>query len=75
MTSLGQNTGNTRQLLAFLYQQPSVRANVVADHLDVTYATAMILIRDVEDLGILEETTGRQRNRRYLFAECVNLFT
>lgn len=74
VTNLGKKAGNARQLLRLLYQQPSISAKVTADHLDVTHATAMSLIRDFEDLGILEETTGRQRNRRYLFAEYVNLF-
>jgi len=40
----------------------------------VTHATAMSLIRDFEDLELLRETTGRDRNRRYLFADYVDLF-
>jgi DNA-binding MarR family transcriptional regulator len=47
----------------------------VAEHLDVTHATALSLLDDFVDLGLLEETTGRQRNRRYLFADYVELFT
>lgn len=73
-TNLGRKAGNARRLLKLLYKQPSIRAKDVAEHLDVTHATAMSLIRDFEDLGLLEETTGRQRNRRYLFEEYVNLF-
>lgn len=73
-TSLGRKAGNARRLLKLLYKQPSIGAKDVVEHLDVTHATAMKLIRDFEEFGILKETTGRQRNRRYLFAEYVNLF-
>jgi len=46
----------------------------VADYLGVSYPTAASLVSDFEDLGILDETTGQQRNRRYLFREYVELF-
>jgi hypothetical protein len=42
--------------------------------LDVSYPTAASLVSDFEGLGILDETTGQQRNRRYLFREYVELF-
>jgi len=73
--SLGQKAGNARTLLALLYRQPSVRVKDVADHLDVSYPTAASLVDDFEDLGILHETTGKERNRRYLFREYFELFT
>ncbi|PSQ97652.1 MAG: cell filamentation protein Fic [Bacteroidetes bacterium SW_9_63_38] len=73
--SLGRKAGNARRLLTLLYQQPFVNAKDVTDHLDVTHATALSLLDDFEDLDLLEETTGRQRNRRYLFSEYVDLFT
>ena len=73
--SLGQKAASARRLLTLLYRQPSVRAGDVADHLSVTHPTAMSLLRDFEELGLLQETTGNQRNRRYLFAEYFDLFT
>ena len=73
--SLGRKAGNARRLLTLLYQQPFVNAKDVAEHLDVTHATALSLLDDFEELELLDETTGRQRNRRYLFAEYFNLFT
>jgi hypothetical protein len=41
----------------------------------VTPKTARSLIQDFEDLGILTETTGQQRNRRYVFDAYLSLFT
>jgi Fic family protein len=72
--TLGQKAGNARQLLTLLYRQPSVRANDVADHLDVSHPTAMSLLRDFEQLGILRETTGKARGRRYRFDDYLDLF-
>lgn len=73
--TLGQKAGNARKLLTLLYRQPSVRVKNVADHLEVTYPTAASLVEDFEELGILHETTGNARNRRYLFREYFDLFT
>jgi len=73
--SLGQRAANAQNLLKLLYRQPSVQVQDVADHLDVSYPTASTLVSDFEDLGILDETTGQKRNRRYLFREYVDLFT
>jgi len=73
--SLGQRAANGQSLLKLLYRQPSVQVQDVADHLDVSYPTASTLVSDFEDLGILDETTGQKRNRRYLFREYVDLFT
>lgn len=73
--ALGQKASNARKLLALLYRQPSVQVKDVAEHLDVTYPTAASLVADFEDRGILHETTGNARNRRYLFREYLGLFT
>ena len=76
ITTLGRKAANARTLLTRLYREPYVRsAKNVAEYLDVTPKTARSLLQDLEDLGILEETTGKQRNRRYVFAEYVDLFT
>ena len=76
ITTLGRKAANARTLLTRLYREPYVSsAKNVAESLDVTPKTARSLLQDLEDLGILEETTGKQRNRRYVFAEYVDLFT
>ncbi|MEX0600750.1 MAG: hypothetical protein WD205_08925 [Rhodothermales bacterium] len=76
VVTLGAKAGNARKLLALLYRQPYVRAaSDVAEYLDVTPKTARSLIHDLEALGILRETTGNERNRRYLFSEYFELFT
>jgi Fic family protein len=72
--TLGQKAGNARRLLALLYRQPSVRAKDITKHLGVSHPTAMSLLRDFEELGILRETTGKERGRRYRFDDYLDLF-
>ncbi len=72
--SLGAKAGNAHRLLALLYRRPYVGAGDVAAGLDVAHPTAMSLLQDFERLGIVEETTGNKRYRRYLFKEYFDLF-
>ena len=39
-----------------------------------TYANANTLMQKLVDLGILEETTGRERGRRFRYGPYVDLF-
>ena len=42
--------------------------------LETSQPTALSLTNQFVDLGILRETTGRRRNRIFLFAEYLTLF-
>ena len=49
-----------------IFDVPYVTAAGIAKRLDVTFPTAQKAIDDLTRAGLLEETTGRQRNRVYL---------
>lgn len=53
-------------LLDALFANPHLDVQRVKRLLDVSDATARRLLQQLEDLGILRETTGLQRGRRYL---------
>ena len=72
--SLGKRAANAMRLLDFLYLKPVVTGNSVAKHLGVTQPTADRLLSDLQMLGILQELTGRQRNRVFHFEEYYRLF-
>lgn len=61
-------------LLDLLFQQPLVNANLVQDRLGVAYNTANRLLGQLEELGIVNEITGEQRNRRYAYSPYIALF-
>jgi Fic family protein len=71
---LGKKIKIAQQLLQYLYGQPIVDSGDVADILQVSSSTALRLIDDFINLGILQEQTGYRRNRIFVFTEYLNLF-
>ena len=64
-------SGNLRDLIEFLFEQPIVAATDVSDRLGVTTRGANQLILRLVDRGLLVEITGRQRNRRFAAREII----
>ena len=52
-----------------LLETPYLDVNEAADWLDVQYPTAARQVERLEDDGVLQEVTGKQRNRFYRAAE------
>ncbi len=64
-----ERSGNILELVMRLFEDPYLDVNTAADWLDVEYSTANRLIGQLEDDGILEELTGKDRNRFYRASE------
>ena len=65
---------NSLRLLDLLFEYPLVNVAFVRDRLGVSFVTANRLVEQLEQLGLLDETTGAQRNRRYRYTPYVALF-
>jgi len=65
---------NSLELLDLLYQWPLLNVNFVKDKMGASFYTANKLIESFERLGLLDETTGGQRNRRYRYTLYMDLF-
>ncbi|MDG9927895.1 MULTISPECIES: Fic family protein [unclassified Pseudomonas] len=72
--TLGKRAENAKKLLLHLYQRPMVSIGDVSEILDVTHPSAAALVKQLEGLDILVETTGYGRNRLYLFHRYFDLF-
>jgi Fic family protein len=72
---LGKRAKHGKELLQFLYSQPVVDREVVQKNLELSTSTASRLLGDFVNLGILRETTGYLRNRRYAFREYLAIFS
>ena len=72
--TLGKRAENAKKLLLHLYQRPMVSIGDVAGVLEVTHQSATALVKQLESLDILVETTGYGRNRLYLFQRYFELF-
>lgn len=71
---LGKRATKGQALLRHLYSHPAMSANEIASRLDITHQSASSLIRTFEKIGILHETTGRKKDRLFVFAEYLALF-
>lgn len=73
-TGLGKRGPNARAGLNLLYRNPIVTAGDLMQGLSVSSPTANALIKDFERLGILQESTGRQKGRVFIFDRYLELF-
>ena len=60
-----ERSENILELVMRLFEDPYLDVNTAAEWLDAEYSTANRLIGQLEDDGILEERTGKERNRFY----------
>jgi Fic family protein len=65
---------NELRLLDLLFQRPLINALFISQQLDVTDVTATRLIDRLGKLGLLDETTGKKRNRVYRYIPYWSLF-
>ncbi|MCF6211537.1 MAG: Fic family protein [Gammaproteobacteria bacterium] len=66
---------NAQKLMQYLYQSPFVNIKQVAQLLTVNINTAAAMVDDFVKHGILNELTGRRRNRTFCFSEYVLIFS
>jgi len=71
---LGKKEKLAKNFLNYLYSQPLVDGAEVAECLKVNISTALRIIDDFVNLGILHEITGFKRKRLFVFREYLNLF-
>jgi Fic family protein len=72
---LGKRARKGQDLLRHLYSQPIMSANQIAASLEITHQSASSLIKAFEEMEILRESTGRKKNRLYVFSDYLHLFT
>jgi cell filamentation protein, protein adenylyltransferase len=74
-SQMSHGGGTATQFLELLYARPITTVGLVAQRLNLTYRAANTLVARFIDLGILQETTQQRRNRRFAYAEYLNMFT
>lgn len=72
---LGKRLELGHAFLKELYKNPVTTAADTAERLNISNATAIRLIAEFEQLGILSEQTGFRRNRLFIFQEYIALFS
>ncbi len=72
---LGGSIGSGLALLDALYMRPIVTVPRVADITNLKYPNANNLVNRFEELGLLHETTGQRRNRRFAYKPYLDLLS
>ena len=74
LENIGKKATNGQKLLELLYSNPKVNSKIVCENLGITPATANGLLKAFVEIGILEEKTGFNRNRYYVFEDYIKIF-
>jgi len=72
--NLGRVAGNGHRVLEHLYEHPIVSVGDVQELIGMSYQAANDLVIRMVNSGILNEMTGRVRNRRYIYQSYADLF-
>ena len=73
-SALGRRAGNALAVLDMLLRKPVISSQSIERALGVSQPTASALVRNLVDARLLVEMTGKQRNRRFAYAEYLMLF-
>jgi Fic family protein len=73
--NFGRAAGNGLRILEKLYRSPYISIPQVRDALDITYPPAAELVHRFVDAEILNEITGRERNKFYQYSSYIHLFS
>ncbi len=73
--TFGKKAHNASKLVEYLYQKPIVTVNDVVEALGVSKPTANTLVKEFESKGVLQEVTGYQRNKHFLFTEYLEIYS
>jgi Fic family protein len=71
---LGARAANAQKIMHYLYQKPVANVQRVAEATGIASTTAYRMLVELEKLGIIEEITGYQRGKLYVFKEYLNHF-
>lgn len=70
----GKRAVNAQTLLRHLYKTPTITINQAASLLDVSHQAAASLIKKLAGDEVLQEYTGYQRNKVFMFSRYIELF-
>lgn len=69
-----KRSGKGLVLLEYLFTNPVIGVDDVAQKCGVTYASANALTEKMAQMQLLREETGQRRNRRFVFREYLDIF-
>lgn len=74
LNEMGRRSGNAIALLESLYFKPIFTVEHAEATTGLSYPNANTLIKDLSDMGLLQEITGQKRNRAFSYAPYLRVF-
>jgi len=71
---IGNRSGDSKKVIDYLYTQPVIGVSRVGGIIQKSNVTAYKLLNTLEEIKVLKEVSGAQRNKLYVFNEYINLF-
>lgn len=74
LINYGKRVQNATKIINSMYSRPIMSVNEIASETNISYQAANNIVKDLMNLGILDEITGAQRSKIYVFDEYLRLF-
>jgi Fic family protein len=74
LNTMGRRSGNAIALLESLYFRPIFTVEHAEKITNLSYPNANTLIKDLSDIGLLQEITGQKRNRAFSYEPYLTVF-
>jgi len=74
LDKMGRRSGNAIALLESLYFKPIFTVDHAESVTSLSYPNANNLIKDLSDIGLVQEITGQKRNRAFSYAPYLDVF-
>ena len=74
LTQMQRRSGNAINLLEQLYFRPIVSVENVQEIIKLSYPNANKLVKELCEIGLLEEITGQKRNRAFAYRPFLDVF-
>lgn len=75
VAKFGRATGSGLRVLESLYSSPVTSVKAIAGLTKTSFTAANALANRFQDCGLLKESTGGKRNRRFRYGEYIGLFS
>jgi Fic family protein len=75
LSRMGRKSGNAIAVLESLYFKPIFTVEHVANITNLSYPNANALIKQLIEIGLLQEITGQKRNRAFSYAPYLAVFS